>query len=728
MNMNRSDNPQLPHEISQLLARLRRWMYAYVWTQGLATLVVVLGIAFWLGLLVDWSFEPSAPIRIGLLIALAILAGLLVYRKVVLRSVRQPANKSLALLVERRYADFQDSLITSVELASIPETTNAHREMFTETNRKAVAHLAEVRLRELFNLKPLLRVALLAGLVVVSIGMFGLLATNALGFYLQRLRLSEQLWPRYTRLIVDGFPKNESGQRIVKIAKGRSLEVAIKADNSLPIPPPKRVEVRYQFDHQGSGRADVRRIGNATIGVDAYQQYAYTFQDVFESLQFDVVGGDDRVRSLRIQVVDSPKIIGMTIDCQYPPYMDKLARNLPVTGAMQIPQGAQLRLVGISNKALTAVRIHHSEEAQPRILDLSDQGATEFAFEIARLDSSRDLLIHLTDIDGIDTLEPYRLALSAISDEAPQVDVQLAGIGVAITPQAKLPVRGHLKDDYGIAQARFAYRTASNAPSSHIRFNPNAGGETEFEVEQALDVQALGLQPSQKFIFQVEAVDRCQLGPAPNVGVSRRFVLDVVTPEELRASLERRELLLRKRFEAIYQAMQEARDGLAQIDLAITTPDSNHHSRLRLQISRSLQDAERVGHETMAVAREFEAIRAELINNRLDTEEVKSRLKQGISDPLLEIGGPLTSTLKEHIEQLGSSLANQQQSLRHRQQSVAQADFILVEMKQVLNRMLELESFNEVLELMRGIIRDHADLKAQTQKQRKAQLRSLLED
>ena len=61
----------------------------------------------------------------------------------------------------------------------------------------------------------------------------------------------------------------------------------------------------------------------------------------------------------------------------------------------------------------------------------------------------------------------------------------------------------------------------------------------------------------------MKAADLCDLRPAgPNVGISERWLLDVVSPEQLRAMLEARELVLRQRFEAIIQDVTETRDLL----------------------------------------------------------------------------------------------------------------------------------------------------------------------
>jgi len=58
----------------------------------------------------------------------------------------------------------------------------------------------------------------------------------------------------------------------------------------------------------------------------------------------------------------------------------------------------------------------------------------------------------------------------------------------------------------------------------------------------------------------------------------------------------------------------------------------------------------------------------------------------------------------------------------------AQADLVLEAMKQVLDRMLELESYNELVELLRGIAADQQQIQEETKQMRREKLRSLLED
>jgi hypothetical protein len=56
-----------------------------------------------------------------------------------------------------------------------------------------------------------------------------------------------------------------------------------------------------------------------------------------------------------------------------------------------------------------------------------------------------------------------------------------------------------------------------------------------------------------------------------------------------------------------------------------------------------------------------------------------------------------------------------------------EADAVAEAMKAVLDRMLELESYNELVELLRGIVEEQEQLKGKTQEQQREKLRDLLE-
>src|SRR5262249_31336772 len=151
------------------------------------------------------------------------------------------------------------------------------------------------------NLPLLLRRAVLAAALVASVIVFGALATDAFAVWARRsILLSDELWPRRTRLTVDGF--DESRHR--KLARGGDFELVVKADAGHERDVPEVVEVRY-LQGGARGRENMSRSGGITsaenastagesvnTSPDRFQLYNYAFKDVLAPLEFYVRGGD----------------------------------------------------------------------------------------------------------------------------------------------------------------------------------------------------------------------------------------------------------------------------------------------------------------------------------------------------------------------------------------------------------------------------------------------------
>jgi hypothetical protein len=746
---------RLDPPIESLLAQLRRRIRAYLWADGVAGLAIYLATAFWASLAFDWVFEPPAALRVVVLALMGLGLGLVVYRGLLSRILVRMNNRRLALVIERRYRQFHDSLVTVVELAEEPEHAAAfHPEMLSNTRRDAVRHAAEVELRALFNAAPLARRTTLAVALAVGTLVFAAAAPSALGVWGRRtFLLSAERWPRKTRLSVEGF----DNARRIKIARGSDFALVAKAEAAIGRVVPEIVEVRYSTREGVRGRENMSREGLVQPGEAAFQPYTYTFKSVLAPLEFYVAGGDDRQGPFLLDVVDSPTISRMTLDCQYPPYMRREPREIPVAGVMQIPQGTQIRIRAEANKPLISAQIDEVVGDQTPLthrLDLvADQGQpqTRFEFSLPRLDADKTLLFTLRDGDGIRSREAVRLSLTAVADEAPQVNVQLKGIGAAITPNARLPAVGEVSDDYGLARLWFDFHV-DEQPAQSQPLAAAVDNEQKLPVADILEVRDLKLEPKQKLHWAVQAADGCVLESGPNFGSSQKYVLDVVTPEVLRAMLEARELALRRRFETILEELTDTRNLLATVEVqpssqaapppvaADKAPAENESGNEQpadavrptaispaVQVERVLQNSQRAAHESLQVAMSFDEIREEMINNRIDTEELKTRLKQGVADPLRQIVAGRFPPLEERLKQLSAHLTQTDLAQADQATALREMDGILVEMRAILDKMLELETFNEVLDMLRQIIDSQEKINEETKQKQKEKLKDLIE-
>ena len=152
--------------------------------------------------------------------------------------------------------------------------------------------------------------------------------------------------------------------------------------------------------------------------------------------------------------------------------------------------------------------------------------------------------------------------------------------------------------------------------------------------------------PKHKFSIAVAASDKCDLRDTPNVGSSDAVQLEVVTPDELLAALEREELALRRRFEQTIDELNQMRDAVsrvkqdaaasadpADLDSRADQPDDGTAPRTPRNVSRpsansgrgAITQSQKSAQEVLGVAALFDDIREELVNNRVESEDRQAR-------------------------------------------------------------------------------------------------------
>ena len=165
------DHVQLPPEVDESLAKLKSRIRQYVLWEGLAFAIVAIGLFFWLSLGFDQAvfsvrrLEPPRGVRVAF--DLVLLGGVVAITLVliVFRVFRSFGTKSLALLLERRFPELNDRLVTAIELT---DQANGGRQppgqsaltsaMLDRTVIEAAEMLKRVNVESVFDRAPLRRV------------------------------------------------------------------------------------------------------------------------------------------------------------------------------------------------------------------------------------------------------------------------------------------------------------------------------------------------------------------------------------------------------------------------------------------------------------------------------------------------------------------------------------------------------------------------------------------
>ncbi len=362
----------LPQEAVSVLDRLRSRIRSYVLWEGIALVVVLLGALFWGSFLVDWCYFQLSRLELPRWFRATVLVagiGLLAAGAVswiALRLFRAFRTKALALVLERRFPELDDRLITAVESAEGTEanTSPITSAMLRHTIVEAARTASGLDLRSVFDRRPLRRAVVTATVLVASI--LGLAVTN--GAAMERwvagyLGLRDGYWPRETELIVKVIV--QPGDRVreftdgrYKHPKGSDLSLQIEVAPNKKAPEQVRLDARLA-NGRGNVRAYLTRVGD--------QPFRHTLAGLLDDADIWVTGGDFvNARPYRVQVVQPPEVQSVTLHCLYPEYTGLNERvegkavraKQQVNGAQtSLPLATDFVLDLTANKALSHIRI-----------------------------------------------------------------------------------------------------------------------------------------------------------------------------------------------------------------------------------------------------------------------------------------------------------------------------------------------------------------------------------
>ncbi len=782
---------QLPKTVSATLQDVRRHLRRYIVWYALLSIAAWLLLIFWLGGVVDFlpvifgGDESPRWLRVGWL-GLMILGSLwIVFFWAIPRLFARIKDRSLALLIERRYPELNFQLVTSIESHADSSVERSDLEIAQEAVSNPEAHhrmlqgieeilgksIQSVRTSELFDWKPLLAAALTVILSLAITGFAAMAMPGWMQLWSQRLfALSDQKWPRRAELRSDGveiqlptFTGQLAAERKmlpfvderVRVPRGATTVLHVSA-NATDKQVPELCTLFYETNSGARGRANLRRIGRAEAGWQEFILDGPPLDGVSEDLVLDVVGLDARLSDLRLSVVEPPVITEMKVRLSYPSYLLSSLTRAPVEtlvyrNGMRIPQGTQVELIGVGSTQLRQaqfVKLQTDLDAQdsgPQIRTVPGN-ESEFEIDLGVLSNSCVVEIRLVDNFGLSSDQIPRYLLGVKEDTVPEVSTRLVGIGNAVTSEARIVLEGTVQDDQGIAEI-FAELTGANERSVRLPLEI----PSDLSLSAEIDLRALKEQgqfeadAGDTLSLVVSARDYFDLEGQSHLGSGQPKQLQVVTTDELLVILDREELELRQRLEIIISELEQLRDSLnsmvaanllsAQKGRALRAgvvlqegPDSDPDRQRRMQILKAQQgvlQGDKSRQELLGVAVNVEGIRLQLVNNRIDSYDRQQRLSERVHQPL-------NALLEEQYPQLSRDLLELQsaamsgESAEQARSAVRSLDVVLLKLTEIKENMKYLESFNEIIDLVRTLLEDQERVLEATEKAQRERILELL--
>ncbi len=745
--------------IDAVLREVRRRIRSFVVWQGVLVTVVWLGATWWIALALDrlpveagWP-EMSFTPRLVLLILIGGGAGWLLVRNALSRLLVPLRKESLALLLERRFPQLDDALATLVQQGE--ESTSTWRDNLQATTCE---RLARISIADLFNYHALRRTALAAGLLATSILLLGILHPQMLSTGARRLyALDAQRWPRECYIEVAGL--RVRGARSVAVISTAS-SIRSFEDSRIEVAAGDSVSIiaRAELPHIGNDRRRLPRLctlywtsdsgsrgslvmNPAGVARDGFQSYVADGEalDALDGdLRFHIRGDDASIGPFVILTVPAPVLTDVSLELIYPRYLSDAAssrwtpRTVSLTSGLRIPAGTRATVVAEASRPLDSAFVVEGEEDLVATVEAIANQPRRFLLELGEVTEDVNLNVWLRDRAGVLSRSPSPIIVGVIEDEPPDVRFRLSGIGTAITPNVRIPVEGRISDDYEVKSTWLAIETPAIDLSAPVSVSSEGviSGAVDF-----LDLRREGTLANElptgggsQIQLTVKADDYCDDPDRSHTGSGEQYTLDVVTPAELLRILERLEADQRRRLEQILGELVEARDNIARSmtrgdDGAIESRENQSREDWQVRqlfVQRSLLQAEKSKQEISAVALAFDEIRGQLVNNRIDAEDRRTRIDQRIVAPLRHIADESLATLETRLKAVdelyrkGSAPQAAPEIGEASRAALVEAEEVLAELQAVLGSLLKFETQNELLEVVRRLLQRQEEVTRRT--------------
>ena len=622
----------LSPSVRELLRRVRFRLRRDAVISGVLAAICFCVLTFWVTTTLDvgWFRLQRLELPVGLRsILLAMLLPALLWllaARVLFPLCRRIGDLDIALLLERKFPQFQDRLITSVESSrGIPVDGPMARPMLERTASEAEHLSRSVAADDVFDASVLRRLSMWAG---------GLLIVTAT-ITASQPHLLTRWWNAFVRCEETYFQRTTDLSMIVISQPGdRRIEFEW-TEESLVYRHPRGADLELEIAVPDGGPEDGQawivpdRVRVDVIRSDGTRSRTYvaattssnrTFRFVVtrlqESIEVELLAGDFRTRvPYRVDVVNPPGLDAIRLTCSYPEYTgwNQLRETtVVVTGSeVQLPVGTTFALTALSSKPLQAVRIISDQfemsgdreasrimrrdggdahsvaqpllsgdgkslTAQFRITPQTNDGIEAQTAALHRTEGtvpeiplSTTLRFFLHDEDDVMSVSPETLRVQGVPDKPPVVVAQMTGIDNAITRLAKVPVAGRIRDDYGLKSTGFEFLVDDESTWRPRPFRlASKMGTTDFELQRS------ETEPFE--VFDVQSLELSEgqtltlsvvaadsnVFPGPGFTRSDPLLFRVVSIEELLSLLYTREISLRGRFEEIIRQLEEVETDL----------------------------------------------------------------------------------------------------------------------------------------------------------------------
>jgi hypothetical protein len=230
----------------------------------------------------------------------------------------------------------------------------------------------------------------------------------------------------------------------LEVIQGKSITVYIETKGEMI---PEEVKIHYNNEEYF--------LENNGTGL-----FSYTFEEVNEPIQFYVKANAVSSANYQINIIKTPNIQNISIELNYPKYLNKKSEVLPNATNITVPQGTSLNWIVKTTQTDIVSYISNEKE----VATFTKDSINKFSYRKQILQNTNYAIS--TSNKQLKNYEKLQFSITTISDEVPTISVKSNIDSISRGPAY---FAGQISDDYGFSKLQMVYYDIQNPEKQNIK-------------------------------------------------------------------------------------------------------------------------------------------------------------------------------------------------------------------------------------------------------------------
>ncbi len=439
----------LREQVASRLAVVRRALLGHFLAEGVARMLVVTIGLLLLSLGLDWWLDLSFTARMiywGVVLSAA--AGLLFW--FVIRPWRLPLGPidiAAALDQKRAGPPLASQVASVIQLVDAnPDQVGESAAMREQAVRASHAALEQIDFRSALNPKHVwvsLAVTVVALLLPAGIA---LAFPSTAQLWAERwFAGSDRPWPRSTRIEIEGVQNG-----VLRVPRGEvfTLQARVTDDKQ----PTHTVHLRQRPAEGKTQTHTLEKFADGDFRLQLPPQQLTS--------RIEVWGGDSRAEPFRIEPVDRPRIMAMTLQAQGPRDTEPKTYDFKATdSAVRLTSQTAAHFEFETNVECQTVKIESTSTTMGQFTRTSP---LRHAVDWVHTEPVSLRVVLVSTESGLES-HPQSITIGDLPDRAPRFSVRHSGVRLRVTPTATIPMTISARDDFGVYRVALSSAVAALA-------------------------------------------------------------------------------------------------------------------------------------------------------------------------------------------------------------------------------------------------------------------------